>query len=347
MELLSAAEGDGGITAPANLSEALARARGVPDFSIDDIDNGFASIQDRDSKSQSPDNLAGSYADMQSLFADMVAAHLAPIRELLSELEAGQSQSEWLGMCRPVARALQNAAEQLPDQDLHRALSELSAALAAASPNGTLQIAEAERQKLREAYATLSRLLPAVAAVDRERALREPLIIQAIFECTPGLGRVQRDKLIAAGFTGLSMLCLARAEELSSASGVPLELAERLVAEVARFKRVAAKSAIDASRAGERETLGQLTLRLCQQNEAFEASRRGWSRQDQENKRRVQREREETLAQVNVVLAQLGEFALVSELQKLPFERKLSALERFLDPAQSDEPRLYQASGGK
>ena len=336
------------LAAPSSMSEALLRASQLPDFSIDDIDDGFASIQDKDSQRAQPaDSLAGAYADMQSLFSDMVAAHVAPIRDLLLELETGGARREWLDLCRPAARALKNAAEQLPDRQLHRALRTLSDALEAASPPGSARIEEPERKNLREAYAALSSLLPSVSALDDERARREPIIIQAIFQCTVGLGRVQRDKLVAAGFTGLSTLCMARADELASASGIPFELAERLVLQVEHFKRAAAQSALDANRAGERDALAQLTRRLRQQNEAFEASRQGWSRQDQDAKRRAQRAREQTLAQASIVLAQLGELALIDQLEKLPFERKLSELERFLDVAQNDRQRYSQASGGE
>ena len=335
-------------SSPATLSEAFERASVLPEFSGDDIDDGFASIQDGDArKSQAVDSLAGSYADLQSLFADMVAAHVAPIRELLRELNAGHTRCEWLDMCRPVARALKNAAEQLPDQQLHRALCALSDALEAANPNGTTHISAPDLEKLRDAYATLLQLLPSLSDLDEQRARREPIIVHAIFECTAGLGQIQRDKLVAAGFTGLSMLCMARADELSAASGVPIDLAKRLVAEVDCFKRAAALSALDSSRASERRALAELTLTLRHQNEDFETSRRGWSRQEQEKKRRVQREREETLAQVHIVLAQLGELALIAQLEKLPFDRKLSELERFLAPAHDDSQPLSQASGGE
>jgi len=46
-------------------------------------------------------------------------------------------------------------------------------------------------------------------------------------------------------------------------------------------------------------------------------------------------------------LAELGELALIAQLEKLPFERKLAELERFLDPAQSDRLRFSRASGGQ
>ena len=106
-------------------------------------------------------------------------------------------------------------------------------------------------------------------------------------------------------------------------------------------------SALDANRDGHRQALARLTATLRQQNDAFETSRRGWSREEQEAKRRAQRKREETLAQVNIALAELGELPLIAKLEKLPFERKLSELERFLIPTQSDKPRFSHASGGE
>jgi len=109
----------------------------------------------------------------------------------------------------------------------------------------------------------------------------------------------------------------------------------------------AADAALAAGRSAQHRALDGLTRQLGEQHQAFEASRRGWSREDQENKRRFQRKREETLARVIIELAELGELPLIAQLEKLPFERKLAELERFLDPVQSDRLRFSQASGGQ
>jgi hypothetical protein len=108
-----------------------------------------------------------------------------------------------------------------------------------------------------------------------------------------------------------------------------------------------AAAAPNAGHSAHRRALDVLTRQLGEQNQAFEASRRGWSREDQENKRRILRSREETLALLKTKLAELGELALIAQLEKLPFERKLAELERFLDPAQSDRLRFSRASGGQ
>ena len=109
----------------------------------------------------------------------------------------------------------------------------------------------------------------------------------------------------------------------------------------------AAAAALAAGRSAHHRALDGLTRQLGEQTRAFEASRRGWSREDQENKRCMQRKREETLARVMIELAELGELPLIAQLEKLPFERKLAELERFLDPVQSDRLRFSQASGGQ
>ncbi|HKO47596.1 MAG TPA: zinc ribbon domain-containing protein [Polyangiaceae bacterium] len=107
----------------------------------------------------------------------------------------------------------------------------------------------------------------------------------------------------------------------------------------------AAASASAAAHGVHRGALDALTRQLAEQNQAFEASRRGWSRQDQENKRRLLRKREETLSLVKTELAELGELPLIAQLEKLPFERKLAELERFLDLEQNDRLRFSRASG--
>ncbi len=312
------------------------------DLSWDAIDEGFEAImapQDP-SAAESGASQSANISDQQdasvpeevsTLFKQMAANQLSPVRDFIIELEAGDTRREWLDLCKPAVNSLRGFADQLSDQPLSQALSELSGALNHKPSNGKTSFSEVERKTLRSAYDKVATLVPDVDALDPELNRREPVIIQSVLQQIPELGKVQLDRIYAAGLTKLSMLCSARPNELSEASGIPSELAEKVVAKFQEFRKRMVSIPPDEQRTGERTRLWQLVATLRSQNEAFEQSSRDWSRDAVDQKRRVRRERLETVLQVNILLARLGEVGMVERLERLSFDRKAEALEEFLN----------------
>ena len=74
--------------------------------------------------------------------------------------------------------------------------------------------------------------------------------------------------------------------------------------------------------------------------EGYEKASSGWSEDSAEEKKRLRQARQDTLLQINVVLAQLGEVDLIHEIEKLPFERRIDRLAAFLEEGPADEVPL-------
>jgi hypothetical protein len=82
--------------------------------------------------------------------------------------------------------------------------------------------------------------------------------------------------------------------------------------------------------AEERRRLAELVQRLRAEHNEFERASAGWSPEARDDKRRLRRERGETLSAIYVSLARLGEVERVDTLQKQPVGRQLEELEEYL-----------------
>ena len=134
-----------------------------------------------------------------------------------------------------------------------------------------------------------------------------------------GLSNWRAEKLHAEAFTPPGFACSA-AHPTSRSSSVGKRPASRR----ARFHRTF------ASRSAERAKLATLISDLRAQQEGYERASSGWTEDAAEEKKRLRQARQDTLLQINVVLAQLGEVDLIHELEKLPFERRIERLNVYL-----------------
>jgi hypothetical protein len=108
------------------------------------------------------------------------------------------------------------------------------------------------------------------------------------------------------------------------------ELAQRVFERIARYKRRLNSIPPEADRTAERQRLRRLTNLLKQQNHKFETLTNDWSKGSQSARRQVRDERAETMSQVTLLLARLGELGMAEKLAKLPFDKKACELERLL-----------------
>jgi hypothetical protein len=124
-------------------------------------------------------------------------------------------------------------------------------------------------------------------------------------------------------------LCGARPIDLQAA-GLDPELCERVFERIARFRRRLNSVPPDAGRTSERERLKRLTRTLNEHNERFESLADDWTRGSAEARREVRDQRAETMSQVSLLLARLGELGIAERIERLPFDKKASELERLL-----------------
>lgn len=267
------------------------------------------------------DPAAASNGDAARLFREIAALHVRPVRDFMIEVRLGEPPKEWIDVCTPAIVSLRSSAEQLGLRELVAALDEFGAALKLADDADGTVVAGATRELLNEAFGKLATELPEAFDLTAEADRREPLIVQSLLRQIPEVRKVALGKLVAGGLVRLEMFFVARPDELATVTGLDAAVAGKIVERFQRYKREVAAVAPDPTRSPERALLGELTVTLSQQHQAYESG---------VDKRRARREREETLLSIKIVLARLGEITLVDQLERLPFQRKIEVLEAHL-----------------
>ncbi|HEY3595563.1 MAG TPA: helix-hairpin-helix domain-containing protein, partial [Polyangiaceae bacterium] len=185
------------------------------------------------------------------------------------------------------------------------------------------------RDALVSAYAKLAEQMPSVFALEGERGQREAVIVHALLQQVPDVRKVTIDKIYAAGLTSLDVLLTARPDEIAATTGIGEALAERIAQQFRRY-REDAKKLSDARHDAEKKRLAELLVAMREAHDKFEASAAGWSGESQAQKKEFRQARVDVLLQIKVILARLGEVERLSELERLPFGRKIEELEKYL-----------------
>jgi hypothetical protein len=305
-------------------------------LSADELDDSFAKVEaDWWTPSGAPDGTSttADWDEVRSLFAHLAANHVRQVRDLMLDLRLGEATVDWIGICQPALRSLRRAGDKLELKDLCAALDGFSESLGSASNGGARTIAGEVRTALLTWYDELVTLMPQAFALDLDRSQREAVILQSLLLQVPGVKKVTIDKLYAAGLSTLEAMLLATPSDVAATTGISEALAAGLVARFREYRDQVRTSVPDATRAHERERIAQLTTRLRHEHYEYELAAQGWTPEADEKKRALRAARAQTLLDIQVVLARLGEVDRLKEIERLPFERKLAHLESFLEEA--------------
>ena len=175
--------------------------------------------------------------------------------------------------------------------------------------------------------------MPQAFALDLDRTQREAVILQSLLLQVPDVKKVIIDKLYAAGLTSLEAMLLATTGDIVATTGISESLAGRIVERFRVYHEQMRLAVPDATRAQERERVAELTRRLRRVHYDYELASQSWTDEASEKKKDLRKSRAQTLLDIQVVLARLGEVDRLKELERLPFERKLAYLESFLEEA--------------
>ena len=281
-----------------------------------------------------------SFAEVRDLFEQLAANHVRPVREFVIDLRWGEASREWIAICHSSVESLQRAAQKLGLGELEEALGGFGLAIAAPPEAGeTSGILEgAARDRILTAYEKLVEVLPKAFALDMDRAQRESLIVQSLLLQIAEVHRVTIERLHAAGLNGIAMLADARPHEVADAAGISVKLAERIVEAFRAYREDRHAHLPDAMHARERAKIDLLLNELEAQHAAFERAAEGWTKEATAEKARLRRARHKTLMEISVVLARIGEIALLKTLEQVPFDRKLDGLRAYLKEAQRAVP---------
>jgi hypothetical protein len=264
---------------------------------------------------------AADIAALHATYAELAVEYCAPVRNVMIEVRWGEPPVAWLEFVRSPLASLRAMADQVGLQALAAALDHFTAAVDSALASGEPLVSAERRQLLLEAYADLPACLPRAFELEGERSRREPIILRSLLMLVPQVVPLDVEKFLAAGLTSLEAIARARPEEIAAVTGLAAPVAAEIV-ELMRTEGTLA--AVDA--AEERKRLAALVSQLAAEHLALERAAAGWSAECQTEKRRLRRQRAQTLLRIKMSLARLGDVDRVDRLERLPFSRKIEAL---------------------
>src|SRR5215471_4846889 len=299
---------------------------------LHDLDEAFGAMVGRrltNRPVEAPAPHLGSVAEVRDLFMALAANHMRQVRDFMIGLKWGEAPREAVILCEAATQSLLRAAKEMELGDLcaglesyAKTLRQMSSAEEAIS-NGSAHAA------LVSSYAKLAEQLPDVFALEGEQGQREAIIVHSLLQQVPDVRKVTIDKIYAAGLTGLDVLFSARPDEIAATTGISESLAALIVEKFKRYREDAKKLA-DVRHEAERKRLGELLGSLRDVHREYEHNASGWSDEAQARKKELRQTRNEAFLQIKVLLARLGEVGRLNELERLPFDRKIEELEKYL-----------------
>jgi hypothetical protein len=300
-------------------------------LSSEDLEAGFASMETPTATSGTHGVALTDLAEVRSLFAQLAANHVRQVRDFMIDLRWSDATVDWLPICDPALRSLRRAADKLELTDLCESLDRFSVALSDVAGSGAKMVSGTTRESILGRYDELSKLMPQAFALDLDRTQREAAILQSLLLQVPEVKKVTLDRMYAAGLTTLEAMFLATPGDIAATTGIPETLAEQIVERFQAYRAQVKATVPDATRAKDREHIAELTAKLRREHDDFERAADSWS--SGVSKKELRKAREQTLLDIQVALARLGEVDRLAQLERLPFEKKLAHLESFLEEA--------------
>jgi hypothetical protein len=267
-------------------------------------------------------------AAVRKVFEDVAGVHVAQVRDVMIELRFGEAQPSWVEATKPALKSLRAMAEQMELTDLCGALDAFCVGVDTAISSGRI-----DKDELLRRYQRLIELIPQAFELDAERDRREPIIVESLLYQIPGVEKRTIEKLFAVGLSRLDALMRATSEELAVVAGLRSELAEAIVHQFQSY-RSAAHSALSApDPLAERRALGDLLIMMSVQNDEYNHVATLWTDEARTRKNETRKQREQVFQRIKVALARLGERDLLARLDRLPFNDRITTLDRYLSAA--------------
>jgi hypothetical protein len=295
-----------------------------------ELDSTFAQLKLESGRPPAPGTDTAPVEEVRTLFEDLAVNYMRPVRDFLIDLKWSDASRDWLDVCAPAVGSLRQSAEKMDFAELVAALESFARELAAARAASEAVIDGAARDAIFAAHERLVAVMPRAFTLDLDRVERESIIVHALLLRVPDVRKPTLDRLYAAGVNDIASLASARPDELARVTGIPVPVAERIVERFRAYRAEIHAATPDAGRTQERARIGTLLGELADQHARFERASSGWSPAATEAKKLLRRAREETLLEIRVLLARLGEVERLREIDRLPFERKLEVLHVFL-----------------
>ncbi|MCS7078733.1 MAG: hypothetical protein NZ585_01605 [Chloracidobacterium sp.] len=273
--------------------------------------------------------------EVRTLFSEIAANYIRPVKAFIIELRAGAARKEWLEMCQPAISSLGKSALGMGMEDVSDAVHEFENLLAEARSSRDGMVSGELRERILSNYQTLTEMLPATFVIDDTTLQSEGMIVNSLLKQIPEVGKVTIDKLYRAGLITIESFLVGAKEDLAVATGLPIWLAEKIVEKFKSYQQQLESGVAQSGKAGLLDRLEQLTRDLQDAHEAYEIATAEESSNPSaaEDRRFYRQARQETQLQINVLLAELGAVALANEIQRLSFEKRVERLRRYIADA--------------
>jgi hypothetical protein len=272
---------------------------------------------------------ASDLAAVRDVFNDIAVVHVSQVRDVMLELRFGDADPAWLESTKPALRSLRAMAEQMELVELCGALDHFCEAVVAAVANRA-RIGEEAKAELLSRYQKLSELIPQAFELDAERDRREPIIVEALLYQIDGVEKPVIDRLFGVGLNRLDALLRVNVEDLVAMAEVRREVAEAIVDQFRTYRATADAAVSTRDPSAERRSLGDLVIMLSILQDDFVRAADDWTDEARVRKRSLRKEREQTFQRIRVSLVRLGDRDQLSKLERLPFNERISALERYI-----------------
>jgi hypothetical protein len=264
-----------------------------------------------------------------ALRLDLPEGDLDLLVDFVMDLGLGLASEAWLAPAREAVARLRAAAVRVQKNGLEKALGQLGLELDA--PN---VLSEERRARIAQALVLVDLALPRPVDVPGQRLVRERLIVQhLVAELATAHPRVAcwlRDENVVS----LERLGRLGADELVEKTGVSREQALQALTAFREYLEERARRGPQLSLMGKTRALEQRLAELESSAEQFE---RVADADDREKKRQARRRRQSDIARLCLFLAERGEAAMLSELERCSVQGKTTRLRRWLteQPASS------------
>ncbi len=276
--------------------------------------------------------VATDQTEVRTLFSEIAANYIRPVKAFIIELRSGAARKEWLEMCQPAISSLGKSALGMGMEDVSDAVHDFEALLSEARASREGTVGGELRERILQNYQTLTEMLPATFVIDDTTLQSEGMIVNSLLKQIPEVGKVTIDKLYRAGLITIESFLVGAKEDLAVATGLPIWLAEKIVEKFKSYQQQLESGLVQSGKDGLLNRLEQLMRDLQDAHEAYEIATTEESSNPSaaEDRRFYRQARQETQLQINVLLAELGAVELANEIQRLSFEKRIERLRRYI-----------------
>jgi hypothetical protein len=256
--------------------------------------------------------------------AELPRAELKLLADFAVQLSLGPVSGLWLMEAKPAVAVLKSAAAELAQKDIVAAIERLEPALATAPSR---RIEGEARKELLDKLRELEPWLPTAKDIASEKTGRERLILDQLIAQISGLHPSSRRRLEDRGYASLDRLRATSPDVLVQELDLSQQHAEGLLAAFNSYYDERIERPPVLGRGLERCMSDAVTALERSAHEFAQAC----DGDDSERKRMARKQRAQAIANLNLLLAELGENELLDQMVRCSVQERVERLRQWLD----------------